>query len=96
MNVVCMYVYIHHHLNECGQKKWARKNYILERSEYFFKKLLGMLLVPYVELSLCPCYTKTISIVLLNSFMICDQVMFSIIGSFMHTRGYPLVYTFCG
>jgi hypothetical protein len=46
MNVVSMYIYIHYHLNECGRKKGylnecgrkkkARKNYILERSEYSF------------------------------------------------------------
>jgi hypothetical protein len=29
-----MYVYIHYRLNECGQKKQARKNYILGRDEY--------------------------------------------------------------
>jgi hypothetical protein len=35
MNVVVFkYVYIHYHLNECRQKKWARKNYILSRMEY--------------------------------------------------------------
>jgi hypothetical protein len=35
MNVVCMYVSIHYHLNEYGQKKWTRKNYILKRTKYY-------------------------------------------------------------
>jgi hypothetical protein len=35
MNIDYMYVYIHYHLNECGQKKVARNNYILGWRDYY-------------------------------------------------------------
>jgi hypothetical protein len=39
MNIVCIYVYIHYHLFECGKKEGYKK-YILKQREYKFKKSL--------------------------------------------------------